>query len=133
MQLCFLSISLLAPHTYKSGSFLSLIYPSDSTPPNRLRPSPHDAFETQPVHCPGKTPTQTRMPTHLEGAGSQVLMDKEDDQPLEVEEDGAAGKAVSAEGSSPRTTRAWGQLPHHARGRRVIAIAITITHHPRGC
>ncbi len=65
MQLCFLSISLLAPHTYKSGSFPPLIYPSDSTPPNRLPPSPHDAFKTQPVHS--NAPSSPPQP-HCENA-----------------------------------------------------------------
>jgi len=65
MQLCFLSISLLAPHTDKSGSFPPLIYPSDSTPPNRLPPSPHDAFKTQPVHS--NAPSSPPQP-HCENA-----------------------------------------------------------------
>lgn len=55
-QLCFVSISVLAPHPYKDA-FPSLIYPSHSTPPPPppdrppLPPSHPDAVETQPAHA----------------------------------------------------------------------------------
>src|SRR5712691_12650969 len=45
-----------------------------------------------------RQPGNPNMPTHLEGAGPKLLMNEEDDQLLEVEEDGAARKTVSVEG-----------------------------------
>ena len=60
MQLCFVSISLLAPHSYNSGSFPSLIYPSDPHPPDG--PPPPHFVETEPVHsnAPSRPPRPHR-------------------------------------------------------------------------
>jgi len=47
---------------------------------------------------PGEVDPITNMPVHIEGMGPEVLMEEEDDCLLEVEEDGAAGKAASVKG-----------------------------------
>ena len=47
---------------------------------------------------PGEVDPITNMPVHIKGMGPEVLIEEEDDCLLEVEKDGATGKAASVEG-----------------------------------
>jgi hypothetical protein len=62
--------------------------------------TPKRVTHTEPDLMPGEDINPNmNAPAHLEGAEPEVLMDKEDDHLLKVEEDGAARKAISVEGN----------------------------------